>query len=1218
MKKWIFFWISAFLWTLPAWGAAESLPQTAISADAVAPEPAAKIVPLAQRGRFDVSAWAQLPICRDGRIMPLDAFARTHVRLICGRENPRIRFEDGTKRKFQASEILFSWLVEPEAWKEISFLPLEEETLREWVGLPVFDENGMRLTTVSPAQLSHAFNSVAFNEKLSRTLQTLEESEALLSQMKAKGITSGKDFQRENEMRSKNRRLQEKLEVLENRYVTWLHLTVNPLRNLTPENDSTLRDSAYVPYMGQTVTISYLEQNLIYLFCNSYEPRLSLRGAEPGKISPEELAQIRSELQVPDEPGRKFTPAELYVSFRKNPKLWKHVPFLYLANEEVRKVLGLPVASGKDAPLLFVAPMELVTAIQKHSAAMQEAMRTLSGEARSEMNRLEMGLQLYCCWLDGQFLENVPLGERFYSDYESLRGCWLGTSHSAMGPAQPLDVQLLTIILQRNPMLFQKMAAGWRSVSPRTSLNEALGAGSISAPQWDFLLSCMAGDSSELALFKAFRRVGAAFREVDSALNASRKSDPAVSESAALSASERLKLLSRKLAELKLASDALTEPLTAYCRSARAMLPAKPSETDSEWYSYLVISRVSLRNFAKCVSALQYAPFDEDLALCVLPAVEGVPLDRDRTEKVQIFARNFPLHCQPWLSLNALRFGAPEQGFAAAWPEAGRKGMAEIRGTFQKMASAWQANDPSAFLAASRLWASQLRETASALAEARSKVLPEEQLDVEALAQTRYPAADFTMKLETSYSRFRPFTWAWILPFISTLILGASASFEFLALKAAREPRGEETAAARSVFERFGNLAFWLGFTFLVLGLLASTAGLALRSWIMNRAPVTNMFETIVFVAWSAGVLGVFLTFRIQFARILSLGWSAVKFSAVSGDSVSECSGLPFRVTFWFLRVVLALALFGLLCFYGLGNGSGYTAIRLTPSCAIGASLPSLSAWVEWLTGILMLGTFLWWVPLFLLAPIAGFLLYANKNQWSDDETHRLSRQRFQRPFFAGAAAFVVFVISYVSISFPDVFKPDLRNLAPILRDNYWLAVHVVTIVASYGAGMLAWGLANGSLCCYLFGRYRIVDGKRLPPEICSTLSELLYRCIQAAVLLLVVGTILGGLWADVSWGKFWSWDRKEVWALISLFVYLLILHGRYVRLLGEFTLAIGAVLGAFAIVMAWYGVNYVMGSALHGYGAGTGSLVYAGLIVGLNLLLIFGAVVRYLTAQKA
>ena len=57
-----------------------------------------KSVPLSERGKFELSAWADLPVCRDGRLMPLDAFARTHVRLICGRENPRILFENGAKQ----------------------------------------------------------------------------------------------------------------------------------------------------------------------------------------------------------------------------------------------------------------------------------------------------------------------------------------------------------------------------------------------------------------------------------------------------------------------------------------------------------------------------------------------------------------------------------------------------------------------------------------------------------------------------------------------------------------------------------------------------------------------------------------------------------------------------------------------------------------------------------------------------------------------------------------------------------------------------------------------------------------------------------------------------------------------------------------------------------------------------------------------------------------
>ena len=121
-----------------------------------------------------------------------------------------------------------------------------------------------------------------------------------------------------------------------------------------------------------------------------------------------------------------------------------------------------------------------------------------------------------------------------------------------------------------------------------------------------------------------------------------------------------------------------------------------------------------------------------------------------------------------------------------------------------------------------------------------------------------------------------------------------------------------------------------------------------------------------------------------------------------------------------------------------------------------------------------------------------------------------------------------------------------------------------------------------------------------------------MYRSIQAATLMLVIGTILGGLWADVSWGRFWSWDRKEVWALITLFIYLAILHGRYVRLLGEFTLAVGSVLGALAIIMAWYGVNFVLGSSLHGYGSGSGGMLVFLWVALLNVMLILAAAIRY------
>src|SRR5690606_36009841 len=149
----------------------------------------------------------------------------------------------------------------------------------------------------------------------------------------------------------------------------------------------------------------------------------------------------------------------------------------------------------------------------------------------------------------------------------------------------------------------------------------------------------------------------------------------------------------------------------------------------------------------------------------------------------------------------------------------------------------------------------------------------------------------------------------------------------------------------------------------------------------------------------------------------------------------------------------------------------------------------------------------------------------------------------------------------------------------------------------------------------YLFGTYRdpVVaqasggfrpagqdDGElylaRRPPEEVATLTQYAYRAVQVAVLLLAAGTILGGIWADRSWGRFWGWDPKEVWALVSLLVYLAILHGRYAGWFNNFGMIFGTVLGATAILMSWYGVNFVLpmlapdGSVgLHSYGSGAG-----------------------------
>ena len=98
-------------------------------------------------------------------------------------------------------------------------------------------------------------------------------------------------------------------------------------------------------------------------------------------------------------------------------------------------------------------------------------------------------------------------------------------------------------------------------------------------------------------------------------------------------------------------------------------------------------------------------------------------------------------------------------------------------------------------------------------------------------------------------------------------------------------------------------------------------------------------------------------------------------------------------------------------------------------------------------------------------------------------------------------------------------------------------------------------------------------------------LSNFIYRAMQVGVLLIAAGTILGGVWADYSWGRFWGWDPKEVWALITLLVYLVPLHGRFAGWVNTFGLVVASIVCFLSVVMAWYGVNFVLGVGLHSYG---------------------------------
>jgi ABC-type transport system involved in cytochrome c biogenesis permease subunit len=201
------------------------------------------------------------------------------------------------------------------------------------------------------------------------------------------------------------------------------------------------------------------------------------------------------------------------------------------------------------------------------------------------------------------------------------------------------------------------------------------------------------------------------------------------------------------------------------------------------------------------------------------------------------------------------------------------------------------------------------------------------------------------------------------------------------------------------------------------------------------------------------------------------------------------------------------------------------------------------------------------------------------------------------------AAATVTAVVLVLADNCPLTLDPAVRPLEPVLRCNFWLVTHVLTITLSYAAFALALGIGNVTLGHYLRGSIN-------RPAIRS-LSRLTYQAMQVGVLLLTAGIILGGVCADYSWGRFWGWDPKEVWALVALLGYLAVLYARFAGWVGHRGLAALSVACFSLVIMAWYGVNFVLGAGLHTYGFGGGGQGYVFSLVALQLLFVGVVFVR-------
>ncbi|MGA0967389.1 MAG: cytochrome c biogenesis protein, partial [Flavobacteriaceae bacterium] len=175
---------------------------------------------------------------------------------------------------------------------------------------------------------------------------------------------------------------------------------------------------------------------------------------------------------------------------------------------------------------------------------------------------------------------------------------------------------------------------------------------------------------------------------------------------------------------------------------------------------------------------------------------------------------------------------------------------------------------------------------------------------------------------------------------------------------------------------------------------------------------------------------------------------------------------------------------------------------------------------------------------------------------------------------------------------------PAIANLVPVL-DSYWLMIHVAVIVGSYGP--FALGMIIGAVALLLMILSSEANKKRIQLQI-KELTVINELALTVGLIMLTIGNFLGGMWANESWGRYWGWDPKETWALISIIVYAFVIHMRLIPgLRSPWLFNLMSILAFASILMTYFGVNFYL-VGLHSYASGdkiiTPSFVYYALVI--------------------
>jgi ABC-type transport system involved in cytochrome c biogenesis permease subunit len=504
-----------------------------------------------------------------------------------------------------------------------------------------------------------------------------------------------------------------------------------------------------------------------------------------------------------------------------------------------------------------------------------------------------------------------------------------------------------------------------------------------------------------------------------------------------------------------------------------------------------------------------------------------------------------------WVPLKVLLKSKPDELAAAGYPEGPLKSFLEAYRALEQA----EARDPG-----------QVSESAATGLLTASRALGE------AVNPAQYPTVAMIGR-ETHFNSFSPF---WKAP----MAYGAALALLVISLAFV------STTSKGSPARRVGRGVYGVGLLALGVGIGLEVYGFYHRVAITGWAPVTNMYETVIWVALVAAVLSVI--FELIFRQV----YMALAGSAVALLGTVTAANVPLLdPSIRSLQPVLRSNLW--LMIHVLTEVSSYAAFGLAWSLGLIATIYYLTATYRRSPRLGELALLL--IPGLPLATVGGAGVAASYGlfgpQWTTGDALFYV---FAVLGLVGGMISLAAVLSLCGEAINRLTFRDRAELTEELEESTWEADHDSAAAAGRGEEEEG-GVATMARPTVAEIRARAAATKvkldargeamQRTAAAVKPLSNFIYRTMQVGVLLIAAGTILGGVWADYSWGRFWGWDPKEVWALITLLVYLIPLHGRFAGWVNTFGLVVASVVCFLSVIMAWYGVNFVLGVGLHSYG---------------------------------